>query len=130
MAMPQPLDTIGPATAEAGLRTFFRIADAWQLGPEEARTLLGSPSRSTFYKWRAGVVGRVPQDTVERLSHVFGIYGALHSIFASPERADGWVREPNRAAGFDGRSALERMLDGRVADLWDVRRYLEAMTAL
>jgi hypothetical protein len=115
---------------EAGLRTFFRIADAWELSPDEAMVLLGSPPRSTFYKWRSGDVGRVPPDTLERLSHLFGVYGALHSIFSAPERADGWVRRPNQAAAFGGRSALDRMLDGRVADLWEVRRHLEGLTAL
>ena len=36
------------------------------------------------------------------------------------------VKKPNAAYGFAGRSALERMLGGRVVDLADVRRYLDA----
>jgi hypothetical protein len=40
--------------------------------------------------------------------------------------ADAWVRQPNAAAPFGGRSALERMLSGRVADLYVVREYLDA----
>jgi hypothetical protein len=40
------------------------------------------------------------------------------------------VRRPNQAPGFDGRAALDRMLDGRVADLWDVRRYVEGLVAV
>jgi hypothetical protein len=42
------------------------------------------------------------------------------------EMADGWVKKPNSAHGFGGKSALERMLAGRVVDLADVRRYLDA----
>jgi hypothetical protein len=40
--------------------------------------------------------------------------------------ADAWVKKPNSARGFGGKSALERMLAGRVLDLADVRRYLDA----
>jgi hypothetical protein len=36
------------------------------------------------------------------------------------------LRRPNSAAPFGGRSALERMLSGNVADLYEVRRYLDA----
>jgi hypothetical protein len=75
-------------------------------------------------------LAREDRRDAERLSHLFGVYGALHSIFSAPERADGWVRRPNQAAAFGGRSALDRMLDGRVADLWEVRRHLEGLTAL
>jgi hypothetical protein len=36
------------------------------------------------------------------------------------------VRKPNTAPPFGGRSALERMLSGQVADLYVVRQYLDA----
>jgi hypothetical protein len=41
--------------------------------------------------------------------------------------ADGWVRKPNHAHIFGGKSALDRMLSGNVADLYVVRKYLDAM---
>jgi hypothetical protein len=116
-----PADLGGPA-----LRAFFAIADAWRLRPAEARRLLGDPPESTFYKWkkqRDGVPGR---DVLERISHVLGIFKALQILFPDPTRADAWIRRPNTAPAFGGRSALERMLDGNVADLYVVRRYLDA----
>jgi len=36
------------------------------------------------------------------------------------------VRKPNNEPLFGGRSALERMLSGQVADLYVVRQYLDA----
>jgi len=36
------------------------------------------------------------------------------------------VREPNTAPLFGGRSALDRMMGGQVADLYVVRHYLDA----
>jgi hypothetical protein len=116
------------ATREAGqamLRTYFNIADAWKLSTPERMTLLGVRSRSTFHLWREGKSGALSADTVERLSYVFGIWKSLQLLLPSDEAADAWVRKPNAASPFGGQSALERMLSGRVADLYEVRRYLD-----
>jgi hypothetical protein len=43
-----------------------------------------------------------------------------------PKTADQWVRKPNAAALFGGRSAIERMTSGNVADLYVVRQYIDA----
>ncbi len=111
--------------APAALRTFFRIASVWELTQAEARALLGDPPESTYYKWKSGKVGSVPGDLLERISYVLGIYKALQILLPDPAAADAWVRRPNAAPLFNGRSALELMLSGRVADLFLVRQYLD-----
>jgi hypothetical protein len=111
----------GPA-----LRTFFRIADAWRLSVGEARRLLGDPPRSTYFLWKRTGEGHLSRDTLERVSYVLGIYKALQILLPASEAADAWVRKPNSAPLFGGRSALERMLSGNVADLYVVRQYLDA----
>jgi hypothetical protein len=68
----------------------------------------------------------VPQDTLERISYVMGIYKALHILLPTPQAADAWVKKPNEANITNGKSALERMRGGRVVDLADIRRYLDA----
>ena len=35
----------------AGLRAFFNIARDWGLNTDEQMVLLGTPGRSTFFKW-------------------------------------------------------------------------------
>lgn len=116
-----------PAAAGAALRTFFNIARVWGLTPAEEQRLLGV-KRSTAYAWRAGdYPARLDSDTLERLSYIFGIYSALQVLLPVAERADAWIRKPNSAPLFGGDSALARMLGGRVADLFEVRRYLDAM---
>jgi hypothetical protein len=112
--------------AGGALRTLFRIADAWQLGSKDLIKLLGSPPRSTFYKWKGGDVTTLPQDVLERISYIFGIYSALQVLLPKPEAADGWIKKPNTAPLFGGKSALDRMLSGQVADLYVVRQYLDA----
>jgi len=113
--------------AAAGLRAFARIAEQWRLGVDEQLKLLGSPPRSTYFAWRkqpdkAGL----SRDTLERLSNLLGIYKSLQILLPDPSAADEWVRRPNSAPPFGGRSALERMLSGQVADLYVVRQYLDA----
>ena len=108
------------------LRTFFRIANAWKLENREQMALLGNPPRSTFFRWRRAKGVVLPKDTLERLSYIFGIYAALQVLLPRAEAADAWIRKPNAAPLFGGRSALDRMLSGQVGDLFLVRQYLDA----
>lgn len=110
----------------AGLRAFAKIAELWQLSVAEQLTLLGITSRSTYFKWRKEPNPKLPRDTLERLSYLMGIYKALQLLLPDTQAADGWVRRPNDAPLFGGKSALERMLSGNVADLYIVRQYLDA----
>jgi hypothetical protein len=111
----------------AGLRAFARLVEAWGLSVDEQITLLGQPARSTFFAWRkAPESAKLSRDTLERLSNLRGIYKSLQ-ILLPDERADVWVRQPNTAAPFGGRSALSRMLAGNVSDLFAVRRYLDSV---
>lgn len=116
-------DNLGPAA----LRTFFNVADAWRLSPEEAQTLLGT-NRSTYYRWRKDPAkqAQLPQDTLERLSYVFGIWKALRLIYSEDTVGNGWIRRNNDAPPFNGLRPLDLMNAGRVADLFLVRQHLDA----
>ena len=109
-----------------GLRAFANIAEAWGLTVADQLKLLGIASRSTFFKWRREREPRVPRDTLERLSYLLGIYKSLQILLPDARAADEWIRKPNNAPLFGGRSALDRMLTGQVADLYVVRQYLDA----
>lgn len=112
-------DLTGPA-----LRTFFRIAEAWGLKEKEQMSLLGLDSRATLQSWKRGDVAAISKDALERISYVLGIYKGLQILL--PKTADEWVRKPNTAPLFGGRTALERMASGNVADLYVVRQYVDA----
>lgn len=116
---PQRKDLTGPA-----LRTFFRIADAWDLKEQDQMRLLGLDKRSTFQSWKRGAVAAIPKDALERISYVMGIYKALQILL--PKTANDWIYKPNKSPVFGGQSALERMASGNVADLYVVRQYLDA----
>lgn len=111
----------------AGLRAFFNIARDWGLNTDEQMVLLGAPGRSTFFKWKsAPETADLKRDTLERLSYLLGIYKALQILLPAAAAADAWVKKPNSAPLFGGKSALDRMLGGNVADLIAVRQYLDA----
>lgn len=116
----------GSALSGPALRTFFNLAERWKLRVAEQRKLLGDPPESTFYKWKREREGALSRDTLERISYLLGIFKALAILFPQADRADAWLRKPNAAATFGGKSALERMLSGNVADLFVVRQYLDA----
>lgn len=105
------------------LAAFFALADVWALTTEQQITLLGSPSRSTYFKWKKDK-GVVSGDTEERISHLIATYKALQILFPEALRADAWLRRANRF--FQGRSALEVMLGGRLQDIIRVREYVDA----
>jgi len=124
-AKPQLVDNRKELSAPA-LRAFFRIAELWRLSVAEQMTLLGITARSTYFKWKRGPDVELPKDTIERISYLLGIYKALQILLPDQRAADSWVRQPNQAPLFGGKSALDRMLSGHVADLFVVRRYLDA----
>lgn len=109
------------------LRVFFRIAAAWELTEAEQLKILGQPSISTLQGWRTGDVAMCDEDTIVRISHSLAIYKAIHTVFNIDDTADKWMRKPNKAPLFAGRSAVERMSDGSIKDLVIVRQYLETM---
>jgi len=114
------------AKVSSVLRTFFSIMDRWKLKTEEARILLGSPSRSHFYNMKGLKVNSLSRDTVERISYIFGIQKALRILFPDRANADQWIHLPNSHPLFGGAPAVDKMLAGNVGDLADVRRYLDA----
>ena len=112
--------------AKSALRTYFNIVTAWKLNVDQAMTLLGLDSRSTFFKWKKNPeTAKLTADKLERLSYIFGIYKALQVLLPNDIAADQWIKRPNSALPFQGKSALERMLTGHVADLYVVRQYLD-----
>jgi hypothetical protein len=114
----------------AGLRTFLRIADAWQLSEADRLLVLGSPSRSTFYGWVAKVRGgndiTLSVDELHRISAVLGIYKALRIVFPRDDDASRWLRSPNSGPIFGGQMPLALVASGTQDGLMLLRRYLDA----
>ena len=111
--------------APPGWRTFLNIAAAWRLTSEQRCDLLGLDP-TAFDRLHETKGAGMANETLTRISYVFGIYKALHTLLPVPERADEWIHAPNSAACFGGRTAVEAMTSGRTEDLAVVRSYLDA----
>jgi uncharacterized protein (DUF2384 family) len=105
------------------LEFFFKLAEIWDLSADQQIKLLGSPGRSTYFRWRKDG-GDASADTLERISHLGSIYKALGILLDSTEAAVRWIRRPNRY--FEGASALDVMLTGNLSDIIRVRQYVDA----
>ena len=91
------------------MRAFFRLVGLWGLTMEEARVLLGRPSRARLYNWKAGRVRGLPHDTLQRISYLLGIHKALQILYSEPAlggrlgaACECRVRRPERARAHAG----------------------------
>lgn len=125
MAAPSVAPEGGGRTAiHVGLDVFTPMAEAWDLSTDEQMRLLGSPPRSTFFKWKKDG-GALPRDTAERISNLLAIWKSLEILFTDPARSVQWIRRANDF--FGGASALDVMLEnGNFFDIVRVRQYLDA----
>jgi hypothetical protein len=122
------------AQAGAGLRTFARIVDNWDLAASDAMALLGVESRSTYYDLlkRARSTKELKglsRDQLDRLSYLLGIYAAIRVLFPhSEESRNEWVSRANTAPLFGGRSPVEIMRSGMIG-LYQTFAHLAAARA-
>lgn len=68
---------------------------------------------------------RLSPDTLERISYVLGIFKALRILLPRAEARAAWLRNPNSDPEFGGASPIAVMTEGKVANLYRVRRYLD-----
>ncbi|HYS48190.1 MAG TPA: antitoxin Xre/MbcA/ParS toxin-binding domain-containing protein [Xanthobacteraceae bacterium] len=120
-------DKIPAARQQLAMAGFFGIMDRWRVSNVVARRILGFPPERTFFEWKRGKAGRVPDDTLRRIGYVAGIWKALEILYSDPSAAEDWVNRPNDF--FGGQSPLERMAAGDVTDLAAVRAYVDAARA-
>jgi hypothetical protein len=130
VAVTPPEDRTKPAVRKRmsgpAIRSFFKIAERWDLDNQEQIALLGSPAQSTFYKYKGGDVGTLSLDVLTRISLVLGIFRNLRILFPDFALADRWVKLPNTNPIFGGKTPVQLMAQGEMDSLYRVRRLLDA----
>lgn len=110
---------------KVALTFFFNLMKKWECTPEQQMTLLGISSVTTFNDYQNNPDRAIKVEQLERISYLISIHISLRNFFNTTDNhAYQWINKPNFAAPFDGKSALEYMLQGRVVDITDVRNYL------
>jgi hypothetical protein len=114
------LSEINTDQVHTAFKAVLNILHKWRCSTEEMQTLLGL-KRSTLFKYKSmPEKASISPDLTERLSYLLNIHAALRILFSNPDSVYGWVRKPNYAPFFNGKSAMDIMLQGRVVDLWAV----------
>jgi hypothetical protein len=110
----------------AALAGFLKLAEAWNLTVDEAAVLLGV-SASTFDRIRAGAWrGALGQDQLMRVSALIGSFKGLNLLFADG-MADRWPRLRNKGPLFDNATPVERMIEGGIPAMIEIRRHIDAL---
>jgi hypothetical protein len=110
----------------AGLAGFRKLAEAWKLTGDEAAALLGV-SASTWDRIRAGSWTNVlSQDQLTRVSALVGVFKGLNLLFADG-MADRWPRLRNQGPLFQNLTPIERMTEGGIPTMIEVRRHVDAL---
>ena len=104
-------------------RAVVNLFREWKLRDEEACVLLGGMNCGDWARWKAGDIGLPGQDLRFRMAVLMGIHRGLRCLFIDPMRGYNWIRKSNKA--FDGHSALDIMMRGKIEDLIGVRSYLD-----
>jgi hypothetical protein len=111
--------------SRAAVPAFFRLASAWGLKDEAARSLLGGMSNGAFYQLKRNAKKTLDQDRLTRISLLLGIFRALNILY-SRKLADAWIALPNDNAMFAGDAPLAYMLRGGVPAFVRVRQLLDS----
>ena len=127
MATVQESHVNGNVDTSKALPVVFRILEKLQCNTDEQLRLLGISSRSTLNKYKESKGGiRLSADIQERMSYILNIHKCLRLLFTADDSIYGWVRKPNSHPFFAGRSAMDVMNGGRVADLYEVATRLQS----
>ena len=102
-----------PRVVAAALRSFYALADRWQLSVSDGARLLGGIPHRTYLAWRKTPPERIPPDCMLRMWYVNHVALLLERLFAgAPEVANGWMQRPNMNPLFSGRPPIAFVLGG------------------
>lgn len=111
-----------PRLRSAAVCILARLSQAWNLSEEEVARLIGEEPQVVL-RWQEKPEN-TPNTAVERISALLGVFRAINTLLPQAASADGWIRRPNQASLFGGRSALALMIEGGLPAMRQVRQYL------
>lgn len=101
------------------------LSREWRLTAREMVGLLGLQDTDELQRLKQMSLTDLPIAVIERLAILADIFATLNILVPGPGRAGGWLRALNNAPTFQGRSALQVMLDG-LSGLRNTRAFLLA----
>lgn len=105
------------------IRSLISIFARWEISDQDAARLLGKETAQYLADLRAGTAGLTGRDTQDRARLLLGIYEAVHSLLREAAEEKSWLRAALPA--LRGRSLVEIMLNGSIADLLLVKSFAD-----
>jgi hypothetical protein len=116
----------GTRATQLLMRALDSLSDKCSLTDAEKLALLGLSDPGEWQVLHDTPLVELPPSFIERAFALRRIYELINTLLPAPGRADAWIRKPNKAPTFEGRSALQVMIDGDVDGLRLVRDFLLA----
>lgn len=107
------------------LSVFRRIIAEWGFDDDVAAQLLGTEI-TTLQGWLDESALDLQEQTLERLSHLFGIYKDLQILLPHKDRVREWLTHPNAGPIFQGAKPLAVMQSSSVEGLRNVHEFLDS----
>ena len=108
------------------VKTYFKIAELWNLTLEEQTAFLGMPPNSgTYTSWKNIPSSAIlDKDKLLKLTLIMAIYKDVQEMFPGGTDSQIWLRKPISEAPFNGVSPVEFLMAGKIPNLILVRQYL------
>jgi hypothetical protein len=102
------------------------LSETWQLSVVEQVSLLGLTEEAELATLQVQAPQEASHELMERLAMLMDIYQALQALLPGRGGTGDWLRRPNTAPLFSGKSAMAVMLERGRLGIRDVRAYLWA----
>jgi hypothetical protein len=116
-------DAIDEHTAATAFKVANNILDAWKCTSAQKEALLGM-KKSAFYNKLHLAMDKKPikldRDQFDRVSFILNIHQALKLVFSNKENVFGFVHMPNNNPFFNGKTPMQMMETGSLANLYEV----------
>ena len=108
------------------VKTYFKIAELWNLTLEEQTAFLGMPANSgTYTSWRNIPSSAIlDKDKLVKLTLFMAIYKDVQEMYPGGTDAQIWLRKPISEAQFSGIAPVDLLKQGKIPNLLLVRQYL------
>jgi hypothetical protein len=116
-------EQLDPFKAEQRLKA-LDLFKRWDINDVEGCALLGKMAAEEYARFCSDGSVDLDDELMRRLTLLVLIAECLSRIFNEPQRRYRWMRAPNDI--FDGKSAIDVMLSGQVADIERIHDYLKA----
>ncbi|WP_283131111.1 MbcA/ParS/Xre antitoxin family protein [Enterovibrio norvegicus] len=111
----------------AGFKAANNILKGWGIEASDVMKIMGL-AKSTYHKYKADPEkANLTKDQLERVSYLLNIHSALRIVFDNQENVQGFMNMINHNAYFEGRTPIDVIKQGRVADLYEVASRIDAL---